>query len=124
MEPCVYCGNLTATCDGNGRPVCGACADSLQSAQAQVPLRKPVQHERRSLEPEERARIATILYNEVIRAQQNIADTSNVSPETNKAAQTELERAVRRYTDFTRDGRVPEDLEARLSAAPFGDQVA
>jgi hypothetical protein len=62
------------------------------------------------MKPQERARIITILYNEVIRASQAVKETKNQPAEIHRRAQAALETAVQRYTDFSLDGHLPEDL--------------
>lgn len=68
------------------------------------------------MESYDRSRIVTILYNEVMRATQAVSAAKNGEPKDRQAAQAELENAVRRYTDFTLDGRVPEDLIATVAS--------
>jgi hypothetical protein len=68
------------------------------------------------MDPEDRSRIVTILYNEVIRAQQAMLDTKYTNLKAHRTAQEALQSAVTRYTNFTLDGQIPEDLEATRSA--------
>jgi hypothetical protein len=60
---------------------------------------------------EVRERIVTTLYYEVIRATQALNEGRSKDPKVRHAAQDALQNAVRRYTDFTADGHIPDDLE-------------
>jgi hypothetical protein len=74
------------------------------------------------MEAEIRARIVTILYNDVVRAQQALTETKNTDLKAHREAQKALEDAVRRYTDFTLDGTIPEDI--RLTDAAGSGQYS
>jgi plasmid stabilization system protein ParE len=121
MQPCTYCGVPTPLFISD-RPVCAHCSDFPDAGK--TPPKKPVSPERGSTGPDERSRIVTILYNEVMRAQQAVQETKHEGAESRRSAQAALERAVRRYTDFTLDGRVPEDIHTGARPAGSGENVA
>jgi hypothetical protein len=64
----------------------------------------------------DRPQIVTILYNEVIQATQFANETKHTDPKAHREAQAALEKAVQRYTDFTLDGKIPEDFKMTLAS--------
>jgi hypothetical protein len=62
------------------------------------------------MQPNDRSQIVTILYREVMRAQRAVQETKDAASQSRQAAQSELENAVKRYTDFTLDGHIPQNI--------------
>jgi hypothetical protein len=68
----------------------------------------------------ERARLLEILYVEVMDASKLSESTKGGPAETHRAALAALSKAVERYTDFSMDGKVPQDLQDRIPTASGG----
>ena len=68
----------------------------------------------------DRASILDILYAEVIDASRLADDTKSGPPQIHREAMEALQKAVERYTDYSLDGHIPDDLEGKINPLAEG----